>query len=320
MSKLPIVQYCGLAGKVNEIAGSIRAGVLSKWFHANCGEQWEEAQRLWAQLSDNEREEVRSWVRPARCTIDGTLLDYSVAEKELEVGIDENGRYLDPTQHEVMSTGHIDMAWNYNKVAYIGDIKRSRFTVKDGTDSLQLHAYGFAYSSLRGCHYYRVGIWQAIEGVWIWSNERVDLESSRAGDIWERIRRAGLNTDEEANKGPHCQDCWGRLKCPAYTLDAALGTTELAPLVNGGLTPENAVRALQLAESMVDLGSSVIEACKAYVAQGGKIADGKGRSYRPIKSEGREYVTTRDVRAKFGSAAESVIRRSKPGERWGWYK
>lgn len=324
MSKLPITQYCGLAGKLGEEAGSIRPGVMSKWFHANCGEQWEEAQKLWLQLGDDEREEVKLWYPPVTVTLDGLLLEYKDAEKELEVALDDKGNYVDPTLGDYISLGHLDMAWvrqvSGGKRAYIGDIKRSRHTVKDSTNSLQLHAYGFAYSSRNGCNSYRVGIWQAMDGVWVWGSSVVDLESSAASDIWDRILHSATNVDESPNKGAHCQQCWGRMKCPAYTLPAALNGTAMEPLVKGELTPDKALEVLQLCEQMKDMAALGFDSIQRYVRAGGKVVDPvTGLTYKAVECNGKESISKGAFVKKYGLDYD-VIKRGRPYQRWDWVK
>lgn len=323
MSKLPITQYCGLAGKLSDEAGSVRPGVMSKWFHANCGEQWAEAGKLWTQLTEEEREDVKGWIYPADCYVSGQHLEYKRAEKELEVTLLDNGTWGNNSP-AVMSLGHLDMAWNFDGVAYVGDIKRGRFTVKDGTNSLQLHAYGFAYSSMRKCHSYHVGIWQAMEGIWIWSNRAVDLESSEAADIWDRVKNAATNMDLEASKGAHCQQCWGRMHCPVYLLPAAMSTTELAPLAQGGslTTEEEALKILQYANALRDLANSATDAVQAAVQQRGWVIrdPATGLTYKPLQCKGRESVKVAELRRKFGEEAESLIKRGRDYDRWDWFK
>jgi hypothetical protein len=318
-SSLKVAEFCGQAPVLSEkynISG--RAAAVSTAFHAVCAGAKDAPEKM-SRLTDEEREEVGSWFKPDRCEVaPDVFLDYESAEKELSVGLDAQGRFVDPDTTPALIPGHLDFAWVRGSVAYVCDIKRAAWTA-ESPDILQLHAYGMAYAKLRCCRYYVTGLWIAQEGRYVWSNRFVDLRSDEAEEIWERLRHAAMNRSGEYNIGAHCKDCWSYHRCPAYTLAAATAQTELAALAdNGEITKEGLVRAVVLAEGMKRIAEKALEACKEAVRRGAEVRDPKtGKVWRATRCRGRE---TANVAALREAGLTEYIKQGADYDRMGWVK
>lgn len=321
MSALPIVQYCAPAGALSQM-GAGRAAAQSTAFHALCCKA-PNATELCTLLSEDEYQEILTWKAPGDVDLGkGVVLRYADAMKEFEVALNASGEYVPIDSPDAIVTGHPDMAWVVEtpgmKIAYVGDIKRSEWTVSTGVESLQLHGYGLAVAGKFGCDAYAVGLWGAIEGRWQWS-DLIDLFD--AGSIAQKVVAAAMNQSTEYNMGPHCRSCYGRLRCPAWLLPPELSNSKLAPLAQGGgeLTQENAHELLLLVQRFDDAAGAVKEALKAYAIQHGGIRDPKtGKVWRATICEGRESVSVATVRKVLGPDADKVIKQGKPYERFVW--
>lgn len=330
ISLLPIAQYCGLAPRLAAQHGAGRAAAVSSAAHALWSGGGDADKRV-ALLSEMERAECLSWQRPATIVVpagaETITLDYDSAEKEIPVGLDEWGLYVDPetaTDHDpCLTAGTLDFAWvrevNGQTVAYVADLKRTRFAIPDGVASLQLHAYARAYALRVGARFYTVGYWIIVDAEWVWSSEMIDLHSDRAAQLWESISFAAQNTGGEGSTGPHCAGCYERLHCPEYLLPAALTDTWLAPLADGGtLTPESAPVLVRQVEALKKLLERAEDTLKTY-ARDNPVVDGS-KVWAPSAVRGREYINVTEARAVLGEAVEAVVRRTKDSERFAWKK
>jgi hypothetical protein len=322
MSAAPVTQYCSHAGVLGSI-GAGRAAAQSSAWHALCSGA-PDAQDRMLRLSPEEAAELTRWHRVADVDLgNGLVLRYADALKEFSVAIDRYGSYVDPSSPEAISTGHPDFAWIVQvgslKIAYVGDIKRSEWTVDEGTDSLQLHAYGLAVATKFDCDAYAVGIWAAIEGRWQWS-ELIDLESEVAHTWAKRVVAAVTNDNPDYAMGPHCRSCYGRVRCPAWLLPPQLASTELAPLTGATeLTQDKACELLLTYQRFVDTAKRVEETLKDYAARNGGIRDPKTKKvWLPVICQGRESVSVQAVREAFGPDADRVIRKGPAYSQYKW--
>lgn len=324
MSSAPVTQFCGQAGRLGQM-GSGRAAYQSSCFHAVCAGA-PNADELLVRLTQDELAEIAKWKRPTDIDVgSGRILRYVDAEKELEVAIDSSGSYVDPKSPNAISIGHFDFGWVVQvgsmRIAYVGDIKRSEFTVEEGVESLQLHSYGLAYATKMNCDGYAVGIWAAVEGLWQWSSI-VDLESAEALTYAKRVVAAVTNTSDEYAMGPHCRKCYGRFRCPAWLMPPELATSTLAPLAVGGeaqLTDERMAELLLVYQRFSDTTKRMEEAFKAYALQHRGIRDPKtGKVWLPVLCQGRESVSVEAVRREFGDDADRVISKGKPYQQFRW--
>lgn len=322
VSLLPITKYCGQAGRLSQLSGSGRAAVMSQWFHAHCAGKLSEADIWWSGLTLDEREEVQGWVKPTDVELDGgVLLRYSDAKKELEISLDFG---------LVSSLGHLDMAWgpvvvDGVKCVYVGDIKKSSWTTLDGPDSLQLHGYAMAYALLTGAEAYVTGLWIATEGEWRWATEMVMLGTEQSARIFDELSHAAGNVDGEYSMGVHCGDCYGRMKCPQYTLAALQSPGWLEPMIEGKDLSEiddaTLVRMLIAAKQTKEIGERVIKNVNALVDRGRRLADeNSGKVYATVVCKGRESVSVKDLRDRMGAEADLYVKRGNSFSQHRWLK
>lgn len=334
-SLLPIAQYCAAAPILSSFHGAGRPAAMSSAFHAMLAKE-PNAQELWALLSDEEQSIVRSWKPPGTIVFQegdsAITLDYESAEKELKVGLDGNGNYLDPSANDVLTRGTLDFGWvrevRAKRVAYVADIKKTEWTATDGPDSLQIAAYAFAYAAKHDCEAFVTGIWVAESGIWQWSREMVDLSSRRAIDLWERVRSAASNVPRgegnDYSTGEHCRSCWARLHCPEYTLPAALASTALAPLTTGEalaeLTPDAAGELVLKVQAAADVIEAARKTLTEYARRGGIVRNG-AKLWRAIEMPGRESVDAGMLRDELGDdVVQRYVKKGAPYQQMRWVK
>lgn len=313
ISLLPISQFCGLAAKLSEEHGAGRAAAKSSAFHATCADV-PEARALFARLTPEEQEEIALWKRPTDITLGGVSLDYASAEKELFVGIDASGEYAEPETAETLTCGSIDFAWvrtvGGQKVAYVADIKKTRWTV-EGPTTLQLLAYGWAYAKKHGCTHFVCGLWVAEGGEWIWSDEWFGVEGFDGLDTWQRISFAALNKEITGSTGPHCQSCYGRLHCPEYTYPIAAAEDKLAVIsgeLHGEIEPARLGEAIALAQQLGDVAEAFLKNAKEAVRRGAKATNAKGQIYKPIAMPGRESMNVPKLLQEYPEATRFITK------------
>jgi hypothetical protein len=285
----------------------------------------EKIARALSLLTQKEIDEVKGWEKPTEVTFDtGDKLSYESAEKESFVGINARGRFeVDPEKAIVVGT--LDMAWvrhtgeQDHLTAYVGDIKKTRWTTLDGPESLQLAAYGFALAARESATHYCPGLWIAEDGEWRWG-DLVDLESSRAADIWGRIVHAAQNQGGEYRTGGHCSSCWSRLRCPAYLLPFERHDS-LAVLSGAELSNDKVLELLvtaQRAQAAVDVA---VDFCKEYARRHGIDDASTGKSFRAVQCQGRESVDTKKVLADIPDARErGWFKKGAPYDQMRWVK
>ncbi len=315
MSSLPQAQYCGLAPRLGEQFGAGRPAAMSTAFHAMCAGD----RSLLHRLTDAERKEVESWQPPPDLAMPPHVLKYAEADKELEVCLDAFGQACEPA--DAITVGHLDFGWHFGTTAYVGDIKKSRWTAADGTDLLQLHAYGMAYAQLRSCSAYVVGIWLPVDGEWIWTEEPVLLGSAEHARIWGEIRAAALNTSATGSTGPHCSSCYSRTHCPEWSLPAALAPTVLGPIVLGKMpSPEEAGRLVKLLSTYDELADKAKRQLKVWVERGElEVIDG-AKKWVPVECKGRESIDREKLEAELGDGAARFVKRGANFEQMRWVK
>jgi hypothetical protein len=329
MSSLPISKYCGLAPKLYAQYGSGRPAAMSTAHHARCAGDEGPMMRL----TDDEREEVTSWQKPTDVVFeDGTTLAYADAAKEVEVCLSPMGWPCE--RDEALCVGHLDFAWivqlpepkrspmvHETKIAYVADIKKSRWTTPEGTDSLQLHAYGMAYAQKMGCAGYVVGIFIPTEGEWIWSKTIIWLGSVVHGEIWAAILASATNEGEQGSLGHHCSNCYARLHCPEWTLPAALASTALAPLAAGQVpTAEKAAEMVQLVKAGKQLFDQAEENLKEWVRRGElRVLDGD-REWKPVKTAGRMSWDSEKLESALGDGVAKFKKKGADFPTFRWVK
>jgi hypothetical protein len=325
-SSLPTAQFCGQSPILGAQYGSSRLAHMGTAFHAICsGTATEE---MFLRLSPDERAEIDTWHPPADVDVGGATLRYADAEKELAVGLAADGTYVAPGDDnepaECLTGGTLDLAWVHEvdgkRIAYVGDLKKARWSVSDGPQSLQLVAYALAYADWHGVDYWCPGIWDCTEGVWQWG-KLVDFYSLESAAWLAVVQAAASNTGEYVT-GAHCRGCWSRLHCPEFVLPATVVGTALAPLAEGrGITHDNAHEVLHFIQSATDVLKAARSTIEAWVAQNGPIKDPvTGKVWRAINMPGREGVDIKALKAALGDDATPFIKRGLGFQQYRWLK
>jgi len=318
MSSLPILQYCGRAADFDD--GSGRAAAMSTAFHAWCAGK-PEARMLLDALTEEEREEVLTYLKPEPLEVMGFELSYEDADTEFPVGLTAKCEFPD-LDDTVEFTGHPDMGWviahKGRKVAVIGDIKRSRWTTPDGPASLQLQAYGLAWAMENDCDGWVTAIWAAIEGGWtvgdvVWLN-------TEAHHMVVSKMRSTLLPGRGFSTGSHCSTCYARTRCPAHMVRID-EVDVIAGVLKTELDNDSAVEALIQYYRMVDTAKKLKEHLEAFSKENDGIYDGFGKVWKPVQVQGRESVlSAKALREQLGEAAEHLITRGKPFYQYRWVK
>lgn len=298
MSNLPVLEYCGMSDQLQTNVESTNA-FRSTIFHKYCetGEWPTEINRL----SENDRQEISRWKRPSIFISEkyNLKLDYNNSDKERLLALDTDFNFIPNLAHDIsqeelakvpklMTAGHLDMAWDVPEqdLVVIFDIKSSIHAVKDGCESLQLHAYGLAYATLKGRKKYLTGIWDASEGKAYWG-KITEVDTFGIEAIKDRIRTACSNNNDKYTRGSHCGSCWKRDSCPAHLVD--LGSdNRFASIFDGTATERDYREALVAVKGLGELANKVTEACKSWAERKGGIRSEDGRKvYKPLLMPGR---------------------------------
>lgn len=319
MSALPIAQYCGRSASLSLGAG--RAAALSTAFHALSAKAPDAEAKL-SRLTPEEREALAELKTPTDTTFEGFAVRYSEAHHELEVGLTPWASHCAADDPDLMSLGHLDMAWIFTlqdgrKVALVGDIKLTEWTATDGPDSLQLVAYGFAYAALHGCDLFACGIWDATGGQWSWG-AWVDLASEEAMALWSRVKHAAQNVGGDYAMGPHCSGCYSRQRCPAYFLPPEEAEGLLAKYAAGGITADNAVE-VKLLIDRVKASLEPIEDNLKEHARRLPIVYGD-KQWKPVPVKGRESFDKKNFAADHPELVAKYTKQGKGYDQFRWVK
>ena len=318
MSELDATYYCGASGVLRKGLGYGRDAAMSMAWHAIIARDTD-AKKLWSELSHEEQETVKGWGLPApvSVTVNGTvwMLDTENAEREVPLGLDELGYYVDPRHDDCLTRGYMDLGWVVDsgggKTVYVADNKKGRHTA-EGPWSLQLAAYGFAFAQKIGASSYVPGIWVGETKEWLWG-EPVVLGTHEASEILDRVLMAAGNMDRDAlHFGPHCSKCYAWRRCPAYALPP---DPDLAAI--DAENPDPAA----LAEGMVSITAQIkkLEAAqekiKEHVRRGLTVVSGDW-ILKATRVKGRRSVSVEDVE----KAAPQIIKQGAPTTRVAWVK
>jgi hypothetical protein len=319
ISLLPIAQFCGKAAALSEAHGAGRPAAMSTAFHALKADPGsDDTRRKLLSLTQEERNEISLWPTPTDVILSSGTLRYADMDKECPVGLDTQGEYV--SEGPCLTSGTLDMGRVLGDTAYIGDIKKTQWTVPT-PDTLQLLAYGWAYAKKNGVHKFTVGLWIAEDGEWIWSDKIVDMTSFEGMELWETIKHAASQTDGQANTGPHCRSCYGRLHCAEHLAPADLAETWLAPIAGQTiLDPEKLVAMLLVAERVSDLIDQVKEHAKEAAKRGIVLKHPvTGQVFKPGLCKGRESLNLPKLLTEYPDATK-FIERGNPYFRTTWRK
>lgn len=240
------------------------------------------------------------------------------------LGIETPLSLIDHETAEVISAGTTDVVARHREdgILTIIDHKTGRpERVTPARDSLQLHAYGLAAAFAAGENRYAVVISHIVDGKF-WFGERYIVDGDEEmWAIFTRIKKAvGRSKQEkkEAYRGSHCDSCFQQSHCPAYILPAYEGAGALEPITKpGGLTKDNAVRALRALEAIQTAGKVVDARLRAFVRDSGPIVDGD-RQWGPSVVSGRRSGPGVSELERLGMT--HLIKQGEPQERFGWRK
>lgn len=339
-SSLGVAEFCPRATELSEQSGISRSAIMSSAWHAKLAGN----DTLIGELHPDERKEVATYGTPTDTSCPGgpelseeeksygsgrvqAILDYESAEKELHVQLFE--------RDVLITEGTLDFAWVRTvagrKWAFVADLKRSTWAIPDGPDCLQLAAYGHAYANLRGCDGYTPGLWSGTDSEWSWGAP-VDLSSPEALDLWLRLKRAARNdhrlkTKEDDKRfvtGAHCGSCYGRQRCPEYSVLSYLpGEDEKLTgkfVSQYEVREDNASSILLHAKSMAEAAERLIDNVKVFAERGGVVKDPTtGKVYLPTTTKGRESLD-KEALLKTYPDASKFWRRGKPGQMFSWRK
>lgn len=324
MSALPVLQFCGQAQRLGESLGAGRAAAIGTAFHAKCSEH-PQLVEIMARLTDDEREDVDSLIKPTDVEVSGFALTYDMAEKEIPVGITPDGKHCEYDDENALLRGTVDFDWlvhdtvSNRKTVYVADIKRTAYAAPDGCYSLQVIGYAIALADKHGADGYVTGIWDATEGAWEWS-EYVDMWSERAETNWQRVRASALNHGGEYSVGSHCTGCYGRKRCPQWLLPLDLAATSLEPFTReGGLTNETACQALLMSKRVEDTIKAVKEIAENFARDNNGIIDEeRGKVWAPINVKGRTSFNSKQLEKDNPELAQQYISTGKPFQQFRW--
>lgn len=259
--------------------------------------------------TDSDARAVVEWVR-------ATFADASVRlQQQVEL--------FDPDTGGLITRGTADMVVDYGDRIAVVDFKKreqmlaGRLSLPDDND--QLHAYALGEALRLTAASYRTCLLMFGDGVVepIWSRKYVP-ETWRP--ILERIRAVNVDQpdDPKGTSGPHCLQCYQRLRCPHWALPAHAGPSELEPLTReGGLTPDNVGRALMATIALEEVAEKARDQLKAWVKAHGPIVVGD-RQWGPVQMPGRASVDSKALEAD-GLLAK-YTKQGKPFEQHRWGK
>lgn len=310
-SKLNEAEHCGFAGSYQDAATSVW-GLMGDAFHAAVAAHYrpteerfrEERAVAVAQLQDSERDDVLRLV--TRLTESWAPDDGAVFETP--VGLDRNGCFVAHGDPAAMTQGTADCAWateddDNQTTAWILDFKsgaRAEWNVPPPGQNLQIASYGFALADKYGASRMKLGIYLAHEDKWLW--ETINLDSAAGTDLFARVKAASLRDDDEQIEGPHCGECFVRLKCPAHllpALDDAAREYAMAPMTAGAdpslITPDRVVRLINASKAMEAVAEAGKDWAKAFVREHGPVVlDGK--QWGPVQVKGREGTSVKRLK------------------------
>ncbi len=265
-SSLPLAEHCGYSVTLSE---RYREG----------SEHTEAGNAMDSLIKRQLRGEIED---PRAATVVATLPAHVTAR------CDVKAQLVDPDTGESMwdeSSGEIDIELIHDDNSLtIVDIKNGRVRDYD----LQLLAYGVARALALQSPRFRI-MPLFVNSPPNWPREWI-AESEYWGVI-DRIRRANDRDRDVPITGPHCDHCFRRTHCKAYVLPAMDGPTELEPFTRpGGLTADNAPRALEVIGAMEDVVEKARAMLKTFAREQGGIRSG-GKVWGPVLRSGRRSIS-----------------------------
>lgn len=304
VSRLNEAADCGLAASIEDKSTNA-AALMGDAFHAAVAAHYNPGVETFAearavaigQLGGEHEDHVLGMVT----RLSETWTPPTSAMFEKGIGLSRRGIAVPYGSPEAITQGTVDCVWAEPDEVVVLDFKsgaRAEWNVPIPRDNLQLAGYGLAFADQMGKSKMRLGLYLAAEGKWLW--DLVDLDAPEGTALWERVRAAALRDPDEAVIGPHCSDCWVRLRCPAHLLpiiSASDRATALEPLgAAGGLVePRKLMRLLHACQAMEAIAEKGKEFLRAYVKERGPfVVDGK--AWGPIDVKGREQTSVKALK------------------------
>lgn len=271
-SALPVAQYCGyavtLSNKYKESSINAEKGTA---FHARMA-----AYIRLVNAGKAPRE-------PGLSAILASLPKYKTIEEEVPVSISGKDGHL--------TSGTIDVVMTHDDGSVtVLDWKTGNPGIVDFPDeNLQLLAYGLGVALTRKAPRFRRALFftQAPPiQIGKWVHER-DYEV-----MLRKIEDACSRDPEVPVVGPHCDKCFSRKHCRAWMLPAFEGESALVPFSEkgGGITKENAPKALHTFLSFKDSVKTIEALLKDYVRENGPIIEGN-KEWGPVLVNGRQSIS-----------------------------
>lgn len=153
-----------------------------------------------------------SWTPPAGVDCE-VPLGLNHRGEFVEVMEPEPHKYLALTGEPLITAGRADLAWVSSiGVAYVGDLKRSAWRYGYPGTHPQLMALGLAYAAKVKARWLFLGLYDARDVAWEWSDV-IDLKVEGPAML-EEIREMAT-MDSDPHPGEWCAGCWERRNCKA---------------------------------------------------------------------------------------------------------
>ena len=336
ISNLGVSQYCRGSNHIRSASSmrSKRSTIYHKFLETGV---LDEVEML--TLSPSDRDEIRQWSPPQDVVFGGREYSMSDAVREALCGLDEYLNYVPVERNPDSGPGELPYLYPESTIAVgacdlylpsvkvdgkyytvVIDGKSSIHAVSDGTDSLQLHGYGWSLAKKHETHGYIAGIWDLSDSRYYWGSP-VLFRTIESIAIGERILVAcDSERPNELVTGPHCAGCWKRFACPAHIVDVPEGR------LKGPLGPNPSAKdiadGLVLAKSLRDTSDKLYDNAKAWVAQHGEVSNESGTHTYGLKSHrGRRSLNKKAVMAALGvSSLDAFMSEGAPYTRKQWRK
>lgn len=140
-----------------------------------------------------------------------------VVEMEPHIYTVDYAHYVAPDAPTLLTAGRADLVWTRGQVGVVGDLKRSAYRYGEPGRHPQLMALGLSYALREGTPYWIVGLWDARDSAWEWSELYSVADDGPA--ILEEVREMATMSDDP-NPGDWCAGCYESRSCRAFNDNA----------------------------------------------------------------------------------------------------